>query len=55
VLERPVVLRNGSDTKRGESGFRAKFGDDLFDHAQTARHRHAGSLRTLKGGTSPAR
>src|SRR5687768_9605940 len=47
VLERPVVLRNDSDTKGRESRFRAKFGNDFFDHAQTAWCRHAASLRTL--------
>ena len=47
MLEWPVVLRNGSDTKGGESCFRAQFGDDLFDHAEAPWHRHAASLRTL--------
>src|SRR5688572_27604732 len=47
VLEGSVVFRNASDTKGRKACFRAQFGDDLFDHAQTARHRHAASLRTL--------
>ena len=45
MFERPVVLRNGSDTKGGETRFRAKFGHDLFDRAEAARR---GMLRVYE-------